>query len=271
MLLFIHINKTAGRTVRYILRSSYGMNHCEVEPWHARWSDPPFSDEDLQRLRKLYPQLKSIAGHRLTGYMDLRANGSELNYFTFMRDPIKTCASRFQYNVLHRKKKDLVFEEWIQQDWTRNQQTTRIAGKGDFDHALQIIKDKNIFIGMTERFDESILLLNKLVAKDLDTSYQRVNVTKDNSIAQSLLSSDASLQLLAEANQVDIKLYQYVQNELFPSYRKEYGENLDRDLSSYQQSRDNKFNNWNLALSRVKQYMMYKPALYLYRKGLKVV
>ena len=63
MLVFIHINKTAGRTVRYILRSSYGLRHCEVEPWHASWTDPPFSTHDLQRLRRFYPNLESIGGH----------------------------------------------------------------------------------------------------------------------------------------------------------------------------------------------------------------
>jgi hypothetical protein len=39
----------------------------------------------LQRLRKLYPHLKSIAGHRVTGYVDLQENGTKFNYFSFMR------------------------------------------------------------------------------------------------------------------------------------------------------------------------------------------
>jgi len=29
MLVFIHINKTAGSTVRYMLRSTYGVRHCD--------------------------------------------------------------------------------------------------------------------------------------------------------------------------------------------------------------------------------------------------
>ncbi len=116
MLVFVHINKTAGSTVRYILRSSFGVRHCEVEPWHAQWADPPFSSDDLPRLRKVYPQLESIAGHRVTGYIDLYEKDTKFDYFTFLRDPVKTCASRFQYNIQYRKKKDLVFEEWIQKD-----------------------------------------------------------------------------------------------------------------------------------------------------------
>src|ERR671922_166082 len=99
MLIFIHINKTGGNTLNHILRSSYGMRHCAVEPWHGLWGGPPFSAEDLQRVRKFYPNLKSIGGHRITGYVDYRPNGSELKYFTLMRDPLKRCASRFQFNV----------------------------------------------------------------------------------------------------------------------------------------------------------------------------
>jgi hypothetical protein len=40
MLVFIHINKSAGRTFTHMLRSSYGLRHCQVEPWHARWTGP---------------------------------------------------------------------------------------------------------------------------------------------------------------------------------------------------------------------------------------
>src|SRR5919106_1343938 len=164
MLVFIHINKTAGRTVRYILRSSFGVRHCEAEPLHIDQSDSVFSTYDLKLVRKVYSHLESIGGHRVTGHVDLQENGTEFKYFAFMRDPVKTCASRFQYNVQYRGKKDLVFEEWIQRDWTRNSQTKLIAGAADVDSAIQIIKDKNIFIGLTERFDESMVLLRGLRA-----------------------------------------------------------------------------------------------------------
>ena len=270
MLVFIHINKTAGSTVRYILRSTYGVNHCEVEPWHAPWMDPPFSTADLQRLRKLYPHLKSIAGHRVTGYVDLQENGTEFKYFSFMRDPLKTCASRFQYNIQYRKKTNLVFEEWIQNEWTRNHQTKMFAGVADIKKAIQVIKDKKIFIGLTERFDESMLLLKTLIAKDLNISYQPVNVARKNSIAEDLLSNETTRQMLVEANQVDLELYEFVKKELYPAFQKEYGPNLERDVANYHNNRDKNFNERNITLSRMKQYFIYKPLLYLYRKSIAI-
>ena len=266
MLVFIHINKTAGSTVRYILRSTFGVNHCEVEPWHAPWIDPPFSMPDLQRLRKLYPHLESIAGHRVTGYVNLQDNGPEFKYFSFMRDPLKTCASRFQYNVQYRKKKNLVFEEWIQKDWTRNHQTKMFSGVADVNRAIEIIKEKNIFVGLTERFDESMLLLKTLLANNLNISYKPVNVARKNTMAESLLSNEKTRQMLVEANQSDLELYNFVKNDLYPAFQREYGLELESNLIKYQQSRDKNFNSWNITLSRLKQYLIYKPVLFLYRK-----
>src|SRR4051812_23107070 len=88
VLVFIHINKTAGRTMRYILRSSYGPRHCEAEPWAGRHGGP-FSAADLRRVRRIYPDLASIAGHAVTGYADLDADEADLRYFAFLRDPLK--------------------------------------------------------------------------------------------------------------------------------------------------------------------------------------
>ena len=270
MLVFIHINKTGGRTARYILRSSFGLRHCEVQPWHARWTGTPFSTHDLLRLRRYYPSLKSIAGHRVTGYVDLQLDGKELTYFTLIRDPLRSCASRFQYQVNIARKKNLVFEEWIQQDWARNYQTKWIAGVDDVAEAIRIIHDKNIFVGLTERYDESMLLLKALMANDLNISYRRVNVARDNTIKERLLSTESTRQMLIEAQQADLELYEYVRLELFPTYQREYGPSLAADVAYYQQTRSNNFNYWNLTLSRLKQYVLYKPLLYLYRRGVTV-
>lgn len=271
MLVFIHINKTGGTTVSHILRSSYGLRHCQVEPWHARWTGPPFSKHDLQRLRRFYPNLKSIAGHRVFGHVDLHENGTEFRYFTFVRDPLKSCASRFQYKVQVSGKKNLVFEEWIQQDWTRNHQTKWIAGVDDVAEAIRIIQDKNIFVGLAESFDESMVLFKALMANDLNISYKRVNVARDNTIKERLLATESTRQMLIEAQQADLELYNYVRQELYPTYQEEYGPSLEADVARYRQTQGNNFNYRNLTLCRLKHYMLYKPLLDLYRRGVRVV
>jgi hypothetical protein len=265
MLVFVHINKTAGSTVRYILRSSYGVRHCDVEPWHSAHDDPPFSLSDLRRLRRLYPKLASIAGHRVTGFVDLGGDGADVDYFTILRDPVRLCASRFQYHVDHRQKKHLVFDEWIQQDWLRNAQTQRIAGTQSADDAIRVIAERSMFVGLTERFDESMVLLKALRANDLDIAYSPVNVAKKGSIAASLLEDERSRQALVDANQADLVLYEYVSDELFPALERAYGTGLEETVREYKSASAKTFNRRNLTLSRLKRHGLYRPALRLYR------
>jgi hypothetical protein len=264
MLVFVHINKTAGSTVRYILRSSYGARHCDVEPWHGG-RDEPFTTEDLRRLRRIYPTLASIAGHRVTGYTELREQGTEFAYFTFLRDPLRLCASRFQYHVDHRRKTGLVFEEWIQQDWLRNAQTQRIAGTQNVEDAIRVIGRREMFVGLTERFDESMVLLKTLRAGDLDLGYSPVNVAKKGSIASTLLADERSRQALIDANGSDLALYEYVLRELYPGFEREFGSGLDHAVAEYRRNRRQSFDRRNLTVSRVKRHGVYRPLLRIYR------
>lgn len=273
MLVFIHSNKTGGNTVSHILRSSYGRHHCQVEPWHDRRAGPPMSADDLRRLRKLYPGLKSIAGHRIFGYVDLQEKGTEFRYFNFMRDPIKSCVSRFQYKVQVSGKKNLIFEDWIQQDWTRNHQTKQIAGVDDVSEAIRIIKERNIFVGLAERFDESMVLLKALMAKDLNISYKPVNVARKNTIKDRLLATESTRQMVIDAQKSDLELYDFVRHEIYPTYQREYGPSLETDVADYkhERTRGHSFDYWNLTMCRLKHYMFYKPLLYLNRKGMAIV
>jgi hypothetical protein len=303
MLAFVHIHKTGGTTVWYILRSSFGPRHCELEPWD-RWPSHlskwqvPISADDLRRVRKLYPRLESIGGHCIQPHMDLEQACPEIKYFTLLRDPIKMRASMFQHGVQKHGEGKLVFEEWLQGEKSRNRQTKMIAGVPDVNKAIQIIREKGIFVGLTDRFDESMLLLQSLVASNLDIKYRRMRVTTQVSVAQSLLSSPETRQMLAEGHEQDIELYNYIQQELYPAYRREYGEGLEQDLAQYQASlaeyshsqvefsqisakpsvfklpllRDlAPFDRRNVLLSLLKKNLLYRPALFFNRMGVPIV
>jgi hypothetical protein len=270
MLVFIHPNKTGGTTVTHILRSSYGVRHCQAEPWHARWTGPPFSADDLRRVRRLYPDLRSIAGHRIVGYVDLGEPSSDLRYVTFLRDPLKSAASRFQYKVQVSGKQDLVFEEWIQRDQSRNHQTKQIAGVDDLDEAIRIIREKDVFVGLAERFDESLVLMKGLVAGDLRISYRPVNVARDKSLATKLLETERTRRMLLDAQAVDMQLYEHARRR-FAEQRRAYGPSLDDDVERFRRTQTMRFSRWNRTLSRVKHYGLYEPALRLYRTGVRSV
>lgn len=264
LLVHVHISKTAGSTLNHILRSSFGARHCPVEPWGTRWGAESFTVEDLRKLRRLYPNLKSIAGHRVFGYEDLEDGGIPTAYFALVRDPIKACASRFQHKVQRSGKDFTEFESWISNDWARNRHVRALAGTDSATDAIRMINDRGIFVGLTERFDQSILMLQRLVAPDLDVSYQRVNVASETTISQQLLSSDHYRAMIEEAQSADVELYRHVKDELWPKYRQAYGENLEEDEQLFAADRGD-FNKVNIARSRIKAYAIYKPALVLHR------
>lgn len=265
LLVFVHINKTAGTTLRYILRSSYGARHCDVEPWHGAWSDPPFSTADLQRVRRLYPRLASIAGHRISGHVDLEEAGTDFRYVTFLREPIALCASRFQYQLDYRKKQDLVFEEWIEKDWVRDAQTQRIGGTTDPRDAIAVIDRKKMFVGLTERFDESIVQLRALRAPDLDIAYAPVNVAKSSNVAKSLLADPAMRQMIVDANQADLELYEHVEREVYAAQRRAYETALSGSVVAFRERTRRGYDRRNLALYGLKQRVVLKPTIRLYR------
>jgi hypothetical protein len=265
LLVFVHINKTAGTTVRQILRGSYGARHCDVEPWHGPWEDPPFSTPDLRRVRRLYPRLASIAGHRVTGYEDLEETGTRMRYLTFLREPISMCASRFQYQLDYRKK-ERVFEDWIRNDWVRDAQTQRIGGTTNAADAIATVEKREMFVGLTERFDESMVLLRALVAPDLDIRYERANVAKSSKIAKELLSDPVTRQMIVEANQADLELYDHVVRELYPRLQREYGDGLEAAVAQFEGG-PHGFRRRKLATFGLKQRLVHRPALRLYRSG----
>jgi hypothetical protein len=265
LLVFVHINKTAGTTLRFILRSSYGARHCDVEPWHGAWTDPPFSTADLKRVRKLYPRLASIAGHRVSGYVDLEEPGTDFRYLTFLREPVALCASRFQYQLDYRKKQNLEFEEWIEKDWVRNAQTQRIGGTTDARDAITVIHRKAMFVGLTERFDESVVLLQALRAPDLDIAYAPENVAKKSEVAKRLLADPGTRRMIVDANEADLELYDHVVREVYPAQQAAYGDSLAGSVASFREDMGKGYDRRNLALYGVKQRMLLMPTIRLYR------
>ena len=264
LLVHVHITKTGGSTLNHILRSSYGMRHCPVEPWDSRSAHIPFTVEDLRKVRRLYPRLRSIAGHRV--FVDLSDGGIEADYVALIRDPVKACASRFQHKVETTGNWDYAgFEEWIQQDWIRNRHTKAIVGSDDVDAAMRLIREKNIFVGLTERYDDSMLLLRQRLAPDLNISYRPVNVASKRSVSKSLLSDEGRRAMIEEAQASDIELLRRVKEELWPEYLENYGPTFEDDLAEYSGSRGD-FNDLNIFMSRVKAHAVYKPALYLHRR-----
>lgn len=270
MYAFIHIPRTAGSTVRWMLYSTFGIRHVNIEPWGNRPSDVhkwmfPVTPQDLRRIQRIHPfSLRSIAGHLIRPFADLEEVRPDIQYYTFLRDPISYFVSLYRFNVSRGwKHGKLPFEEFVSKH-VDNPQTIRICGEPDAEKAIQLIREKNIFVGLTEHFDESILLLKTLLMPELNLGYRRMNVLSTQQIPANQLSDDSSKQLVMEKSQADQEVYSFVTQELFNEYRAAYGPSLTTDVLQYQNNRGD-FNRFNIIMCRAYRFLVGRPAQKAYR------
>ncbi len=238
MLAFIHIEATVGTAVTSLLRQSFGLRHCDLASWsqyREEYASP--GGTDLKRALLFYPSLESISGHIVTphcGYEQLRP---DIRYFTFLSEPLDRCASHYQHQRQTMHKDTPPFEEWIQQEVYRNFMTKKLAGTGKSDDAIQTLETRVGCTGLTEQFDESLLLLRRWANHPrVDIRYREQGVSAHDDIKRQLLTDSRSRERLMEANEEDRRLYFYVANELFPRQLAGYGSSLEADLAAFRSS-----------------------------------
>lgn len=180
MIAFAHINKTGGTTMKFILRNSFGVHHCDVKTQH---DDGTFRDEELQFARWVFPGLRSIAGHHLRH--PSTALSGDIDFLTVLREPVMRFASHFQQNSRRTgrtgrwwkaggatsPRHPLTLEQFVQK--SSNLQVRCIVGAADVERAKKELQSRYFFVGLTERFDESVRVLEKLCPYPLDPRYRR--------------------------------------------------------------------------------------------------
>ena len=226
---YVHIPKTGGTTMKFVLRNSFGWRHCDVLTLRP---DRVFSDEELRFVRSFYPGLRSIAGLHIKPYAGNLSGPIE--YFTFLRDPVARCASHFQQQLGRSSRvKDWTWEDagtpkliYSLEEFLEhrgNHQTRRIAGRADLDQALEQLHAKYFAVGLTEDFARSLRAIARLCPYEIDLRYSARKVAPDNAVKRALLENRDTRELIVQANAVDQQLYDYVKNTLFPAQLEKAG------------------------------------------------
>lgn len=211
MIFFLHIPKTAGTTFQFILENSFGINHCHLGHLGNKVAD----QRDLDFARNLFPWMRSVAGHNLADPM--RFSAPDPFYITFLREPVARVFSHYQDDV-RRGKKTITFEQMLQSDPVlENIQVKRLAGKADLGRA-KLVLEKFSFIGLTEKFDLSLHLLEKICPAKLNLNYKRKVTARDNSIKNALENDSRLVDMTREKNRLDAELYDFAAKEIFPKF-----------------------------------------------------
>jgi hypothetical protein len=252
MIAVVHAHKTAGTTLAGVLKRAYGMRHCHV---YAESAEAPyFSAEDLRRIRRrFYPRLESILGHDVRVYGDLETAVPDIRWVTFLRDPITRTASHYQYDV-QRGGVEVPFEEWITHAAVPDRQTRIIAGPDGTAEGAIALLGRFAFVGLTERFDESLVMLQAEVGLP-SIRYAPRWVAPSNEIKTALLSDPASVALLESVNREDTVLYRHVVEEVFPKQVAEYGGDVEAAVARFRER--------NLETTKWHQYFHPRYAAYV--------
>lgn len=221
MIVFTHIPKTAGTTLKMILRNNFGTGHIDS----AKVKHPVYTAADLRFARRIFRRTMAISGHNLVNPLEnIGEPGMQL--VTVLRDPVMRCASHFQDDVM-RGGFNGTFAEWIADPMHQNLTVRIVSGSDDLLRAKKLLKENYLFVGITEHFADSMKLLQVKLGQSLNMNYRRMIAAKRNEVKKRLLADAAHMKLLEEHNALDIALYRYALEEIFLPDLKAHAAKLD--------------------------------------------
>jgi hypothetical protein len=230
MIIFLHIPKTGGSTFQFILENSFGISACHTN--HTKRKN--FNQADFDFAKKVFPVLRSIAGHNLID--PLKLSVADPFYITFVREPVARVFSYYQeyYQDSVRKGNNLMtFEETMRtNEDCENLHVKMMAGERNLDKAKRFL-EKCAFVGLTEKFDLSLHILKRLTPYKLNLNYKKRRVSPDYAIKKSLENDSRMVEIAGKYNKLDIELYSFAVNEIFPKLCAKAGFNPADKVSSF--------------------------------------
>jgi len=258
LIAYAHVMKTGGQTMCDILRQSFPGRHCDLQ------AEGVATQDDLRFARSFYRGLRSVAGHGVVPLGDLASACDSIRYFLFMRDPVERCVSHYQY----RRNKDETsdFEPWLEKHANyQSRFLLRTRGSwpvvADAACAIDVVERHVGFVGLQERFDESLVMLARWVGDPaFDVAYRARNVAASSSIRKQILGDPRTVEMIRAHHVEDEKLYRHVRDAVYPRQLARYGARLDADVAALR-SRIPAPQRRILAraLAAVKRGVLYKP------------
>jgi hypothetical protein len=236
-LIFLHIPKTAGTTLYTVIERQFHADEIyRIDGDHNR--------EDIERFSAMAPdereRVACVIGHCAYGMH--RNFAGQAQYLTMLRDPVDRIISHYYYvrqtpgNNLHDwlVSNNIQLEDYIfhqQAAELNNGQTRQLCGIPSMDAisgnaavseaAVEAAKqhlEEIVCIGLTEAFDKSLLLFQKV----LDWKriyYHSRNVNEARPQREAI--SESVCELIRNANKLDVELYAYA-SKLFNERCQQY-------------------------------------------------
>lgn len=248
-ILFLHIPKSAGITLHDILHREYPeLKHKviyavkEGEQFQKSWSV----------LRNRY---KVIRGHFLFGMHDYVKGDAK--YITMLRNPVDRTISGYNfikvktdhpfYNAM--KTNNYSLREFLEGKFVANFDNIAVRflsgnhhlpfgeiNQSHFENAKKNLMDSKMVFGITERFDESVLLF-KRVLNWKSPWYKKQN----ESVKHSSVIDERTMQIIQETNRFDLQLYEFACN-VFQERINGCGDEFKAELTNFIEENKNHSN-----------------------------
>jgi hypothetical protein len=190
----IHIWKTGGTSFLTICRENFGKSfhrdNMLVQDWFL-------SAQQLRWLLEYHDWVRCYSCHMLSGELPYDTDVAKVIGVAFVRNPVDRFISSYNFQRGDKYRggiaKDHNFDEFYKKAivdtvnpmW-RDGQTFVLGGSGTDDGMSLVserVKNGQIILLPTERFDESCILLERLFPEDFkDCSYIRYNVSQRNEV-----------------------------------------------------------------------------------------
>jgi hypothetical protein len=246
--LFLHLPKTAGTTLKACLYDEYAVPDGRESRWlqdgiyyfpygFHKAERPRFTRAVRETLAR--DDVRAVTGHFWFGLHRLVPRPSF--YVTLLRDPVERVVSLYHHMLREEPGRlgGASLHEFVTDMRSRevdNDQTRRIAGVeppfGEVDEAVLERAKRNLaerfaFVGVTERFDESLVALKRRLRWEY-VLYIPALVNRDRPASSAL--PPATVAAIAERNRLDLALHEHATRLLDDAIAAE-GDDFETELA----------------------------------------
>lgn len=215
-IIFLHIPKTAGTSLRQVIKKEYPRSQCVFIYSHT----PEF----LAAVRKKLPRARMVYGHLSFGIHEIL--GIEARYVTFLRHPVRRVLSFYNHQV---RKKDAEFYRQVKAGMSLiemlesgichqvnnhmvriisgHQGTAPVHDIAVLERAVNNIAQHFVFVGVVEHMAESVARLGRELGFHGRHRISRRNLNL-NPISR--LIDERTRSAIEYHNRLDLMLYEQV-------------------------------------------------------------
>lgn len=235
-LIFLHIPKAAGSTLRSVIKRQYPRHTI-----HKLYGPHTLIDRFINLPEPSRREIRVLQGHIPFGlhkYMLV-----PVDYLTMLRDPVDRVISLYYWiretraSTLHELVKGMSLSHFAGSGFaiTSNYQTSLLSGlMSDSEEALAAAKNNlelpHTTFGLKERFDESLILFRNVLGWKR-VYYSRRNVTGSRPGKQEV--SDDVIRTIEQHNRADIDLYNFARQR-FDEIIGDQGPSFQDEVRSFQ-------------------------------------